>query len=97
MAKTTLRKWATAEHLKTDEDVAFYLDACFEEAGDDAAFIAKALGNIARARGMSSIATETGLGRESLYKALSGDGNPSLATVLKVTQALGIRLHASAA
>jgi probable addiction module antidote protein len=92
-----LRKWDAAEHLKTDEDIALYLDACFEEAGDDAAFIAKALGNIARARGMSSIANETGLGRESLYKALSGEGNPSLATVLKVTQALGIRLHASAA
>jgi probable addiction module antidote protein len=92
-----LRKWDAAEHLKTDEDIALYLDACFEEAGDDAAFIAKALGNIARVRGMSSIANETGLGRESLYKALSGEGNPSLATVLKVTQALGIRLHASAA
>lgn len=74
-----------------------YLEACFEEAGDDAAFIAKALGNIARAKGMSQLAHDTGLGRESLYKALSGQGNPSFATILKVTRALGIRLHAEPA
>ncbi len=74
--------------------MAMYLEACFEEAGDDAAFIAKALGNIARAKGMSQLAHDTGLGRESLYKALSGQGNPSFATILKVTRALGIRLHA---
>ncbi len=97
MTNKNLRTWDTAEHLKTDEDAALYLDACFDEAGDDAAFIAKALGNIARARGMSAISNETGLGRESLYKALSSEGNPSLATVLKVTQALGLRLHVSAA
>ncbi|SPD74804.1 conserved hypothetical protein [uncultured Desulfobacterium sp.] len=70
-----------------------YLEACIEEAGDDAAFIAKALGNIARARGMSQLAKDTGLGRESLYKALSGEGNPSFATILKVTHALGFKLH----
>ncbi len=93
MSKPSLKKWDSAEHLKTDEDVAFYLQACFEEAGNDAAFIAKALGNIARARGMSQVAHDTGLGRESLYKALSGDGNPSFATVLKVINALGLRLH----
>ena len=74
--------------------MAMYLEACFEEAGDDATFIAKALGNIARAKGMSQLAHDTGLGRESLYKALSGQGNPSFATILKVTRALGIRLHA---
>ena len=78
-----------------DEDAALYLDACLEEAGDDAAFIAKALGNIARARGMTQLARETGMCRESLYKALSGDGNPSFATVLKVIKALGVQLHAS--
>lgn len=94
MPSLKLRPWDSAEHLKTEEDMALYLDACLQEAGDDAAFIAKALGTIARARGMSQLARDTGLGRESLYKALSGDGNPSLATVLKVTTALGIRLHA---
>jgi probable addiction module antidote protein len=93
MTSIQLREWDSAEHLKTDEDMALYLEACFEEAGDDAAFIAKALGNIARAKGMAQLARDTGLGRESLYKALSGEGNPSFATILKVTRALGIRLH----
>ena len=97
MNKPALKKWDSAEHLKTPEDMAMYLEACFEEAGDDAAFIAKALGNIARAKGMSQLAHDTGLGRESLYKALSGQGNPSFATILKVTRALGIRLHAEPA
>ena len=76
--------------------MAAYLEACLQEAGDDAAFIAKALGNIARARGMSQLARDTGLGRESLYKALSGEGNPSFATILKVINALGVKLHAEA-
>ena len=89
-----LKKWDSAEHLKTEEDVVQYFEACLEEAGDDAAFIARALGTIARARGMSQLAKDTGLGRESLYKALSGEGNPSFATILKVTHALGLRLHA---
>jgi len=97
MAKVKLRKWDSAEHLKTDEDMVQYLEACLEEAGDDAAFIAKALGNIARAKGMTQLANETGLGRESLYKALSGEGNPSFATILKVMTALGIKLHAAKA
>jgi len=88
-----LRKWDSAEHLKTPDDMAAYLDACMEEAGDDAAFIAKALGNIARAKGMTQLAKDTGMGRESLYKALSGEGNPSFATVLKVTHALGLELR----
>jgi len=87
-----LKKWDSVAHLKTEEDIALYLDACIEEAGDDAAFIAKALGNIARARGMSQLAKETGLGRESLYKALSGEGNPSFGTILKVCHALGVGL-----
>ncbi len=95
MIKT--RRWDSAEYLQTEEQIAAYLDACFEEAGDDAAFIAKALGNVARARGMSQLARDTGLGRESLYKALSGEGNPSFATVLKVAQALGVRFQAVAA
>ena len=92
-----LRKWDSAEYLKTDDDMVSYLQACMDEAGDDAAFIAKALGNIARAKGMSQLAKDTGLGRESLYKALSGDGNPSFATILKVMHALGVKLHAEAA
>lgn len=96
MGTIKLRKWDSAEHLKTDEDMALYLEDCLEEAGDDAAFIAKALGTIARAKGMSQLARETGLGRESLYKALSGEGNPSFATILKVMHALGIKLHAEA-
>ena len=73
MAKIKLKKWDSAEHLKTDEDMVLYLEAGLEEAGDDAAFNAKALGNIARAKGMTQLAKETGLGRESLYKALSGE------------------------
>lgn len=93
MTVLKLSKWDSAQHLKTDEDISMYLEACLDEAGDDAAFIAKALGTIARAKGMSQLARDTGLGRESLYKALSGEGNPSFSTILKVTRALGIRLH----
>ena len=94
MTTLKLRKWDSAQHLKTEEDMALYMEACLQEAGDDAAFIAKALGTIARAKGMSQLARDTGLGRESLYKALSGEGNPSFSTILKVTAALGIKLHA---
>ena len=97
METVKLRKWDSAEYLKTDEDMAHYLDACLEEAGDDAAFTAKALGNIARAKGMTQLARDTGLGRESLYKALSGEGNPSFSTILKVMSALGLKLHADIA
>ena len=93
MTKLKLRKWDSAEHLKRDEDMAAYLEACLQEAGDDAAFIAKALGNIARAKGMTQLSKDTGLGRESLYKALSGEGNPSFATILKVTHALGFKFQ----
>jgi probable addiction module antidote protein len=93
MTTLKLRKWDSAEHLKTDEDMAAYLEACLQEAGDDAAFIAQALGNIARAKGMTQLSKDTGLGRESLYKALSGEGNPSFATILKVTHALGLKFQ----
>ena len=86
-----LRKWDSAEHLKT-EDVQAYLQACIEESNGDAAFIAKALGNIAKAKGMAQLSRDTGLGRESLYKALSGDVNPSFDTVIKVVKALNLRL-----
>ncbi|MBC3920381.1 putative addiction module antidote protein [Undibacterium sp. CY18W] len=87
--------WDVTDYLKTEEDQALYLDACIEEADGDVAFIAKALGDIARARGMSQIASDTGLSRESLYKALSVDGNPSFATILKVMKSLGLELHAT--
>ena len=76
--------------------MAAYLEACLEIADGDSAFIAKALGNIARAKGMSQVARDTGLSRESLYKALSGDRSPGFDTILKVINALGIRLHAEA-
>jgi probable addiction module antidote protein len=95
--KIKTSRWDSAQHLKTEEDMIEYLDACLAEAGDDSAFIAHALGVIARAKGMTQLARDTGLGRESLYKALSGEGNPSFATILKVMRALGVNLHAEAA
>jgi probable addiction module antidote protein len=90
--KPGFKKYDVADYLKTDEDMAFYLEACFEEAGDDAAIIAAALGNIARAKGMSDIAAATGLTREGLYRTLSKDGNPSFSAILKVMKALGMKL-----
>ncbi len=92
MAKSKTRPYDAAEYLETEDDMAAYLQAALEEG--DPALVIHALGNIARARGMSQIARQTGLGRESLYKALSPEGNPEFATVLKVVQALGIRLSA---
>ena len=92
MAKTKLLAWDPAEHLETEEDMAIYLEAALE---DGEPSLIAALGDIARARGMSQLARETGLGRESLYKALSPNGNPEFSTIMKVIQALGIRLHAS--
>ena len=94
MAKTKTRPGDVVEHLETEEDMAAYLEAALEEG--DPALVAAALGDIARAKGMSEIARETGLGRESLYKALSPEGNPEFATVLKIVKALGLRLHATA-
>lgn len=93
-AKTT--RYDVAEHLRTPEEMAAYLEACLEEADGDAAFIAKALGDIARARGMSQVANDAGLSRESLYKALSGERIPNFDTILKVVNALGLKLHAEA-
>ena len=95
--KTKTSSYDVAEHLRTPEEMAAYLDAWLEEAPDDAAGIARALGNIARARGMTQVAKDAGLSRESLYRALSAEGNPSFATVLKVARALGVKLHAAAA
>ena len=97
VAKTKTVTYDVTEQLRTPEEMAAYLDAWLEEAPEDAAGIARALGDIARARGMSQVARDAGLSRESLYKALSENGNPSFATVLKVARALGVRLHALAA
>ena len=105
MRKTALKKTArtktlpydVAAQLRTPEEMAAYLDAWLEEAPDDAAGIARALGDIARARGMTQVAEDAGLSRESLYRALSAGGNPSFATILKVARALGVKLHAEAA
>ena len=94
MAKTITTRYDVTEHLRTPEEMAAYLKACFEEANGDAAFIAKALGDIARAKGMTQVARDAGLSRESLYKALSGERNPNFDTILKVLMALGLRLHA---
>ena len=96
-AKTQTFAYDVAEQLRTPEEMAAYLDAWFQEAPDDAAGIARALGDIARARGMTQVARDAGLSRESLYRALSEDGNPSFATILKVARALGVRLHAQVA
>lgn len=91
----TTTRYDVAEHLRTPEEMAMYLDACIEESDGDATFIAKALGDIARAQGMAQVAEKSGLSRESLYKSLSGDRVPSFDTILKVTHALGVKLHAS--
>jgi probable addiction module antidote protein len=90
---TRTRVWDAAEHLKSDDDIAAYLNAAFEDG--DPALIAAALGDIARAKGMTNLARSAGLGRESLYKALSPSGRPELATVMKVVQALGLKLTAA--
>jgi len=91
---TKTRPWDPAEHLETQEDIVAYLEAAFEDGGP--ALIAAALGDIARAKGMTEVAKKAGLGRESLYKALSPNGNPELGTVIKVMEALGLKLHAKA-
>jgi probable addiction module antidote protein len=95
MTKTQTRSWDVVEHLETEEEMAAYLEAALEDG--DPGLIAAALGDIARAKGMAQIARDAGLGRESLYKALSPDGNPEFSTVLKVVRALGLRLHATTA
>jgi probable addiction module antidote protein len=95
MARKKIRttRYDNAALLKDPRDVAAYLEAALEDG--DHRVIAEALGNIARAKGMSQLAREAGVGRESLYRALSPDGNPELGTVLKVVRALGLRLHAA--
>lgn len=92
--KLSTRLWDVAEHLETEEDMVAYLDAALED-GDPGVIVA-ALGDIARAKGMTQVARNAGLGRESLYKALSPNGNPEFSTVLKVVQALGLQLRVQA-
>jgi probable addiction module antidote protein len=95
LMKVTTSPYDVAEHLRTPEEMAAYLEACIEEADGDAAFIAKALGDIARAQGMTQVARQSGLSRESLHKALSGERSPSFDTILKVVSALGLKLSTS--
>ena len=96
MAKAKTKKWDVADHLRTKKDMAAYLEAVLEDG--DLALVAAALGDIARAAGgIAKVAREAGLGRESLYKALSPKGNPELSTVLQVVRTLGLRLHAAPA
>ena len=91
--RETISAWDAAEHLKSEEDMIAYLEAAFEE--NDPGLIAAAIGDIARAKGMSKIARSSGLGRESLYKALSPNANPEFATIIKVLKAIGLHLHVS--
>lgn len=93
MSKTVTTPWDPAEHLENEDDMAAYLEAALEDG--DPSLIAAALGDIARAKGMTHVARESGLGRESLYKALSPSGNPAFTTILKVISALGLQLHAT--
>src|SRR5512140_1492769 len=96
-SRTRTVAYDVAEQLRTPEEMAAYLDAWLEEAPEDAAGIARALGDIARAKGMTQVARDAGLGRESLYKARGENGNPSFATILKVARAIGVKFHAHAA
>ncbi len=90
-------RWDSADYLKTEEDIKDYFDICVEEDPGDGSLIRRALGSIARARSMTQLAKDTGLAREGLYKALSAEGNPEFATIMKVIKALGLKLHAGSA
>ena len=95
MAETETLPWKTEDHLRTAEDIAAYLRAVFEDG--DPELVSHALGVVARSEGMAEIARRTGLGRQSLYKALSAEGRPEFATILKVVRALGLKLTVTAA
>jgi probable addiction module antidote protein len=96
MRKTKTTRYDVAEHLRTPAEMAAYLESALEESDGDATMVAKAIGDIARVKGMSQVAKDSGLSRESLYKALSGERSPGIDTILKVISALGIKLHAEA-
>jgi len=93
MSEEQFSNYDSADYLATPESAAAYLEAAIEEAGDDPAFIAHAFGVVARAGNVSDLARRTGMSREGIYKALSNDGNPSFATILRVAHALGLRFH----
>lgn len=97
MTEATFSRYDSADYLETPEDIAAYLDAVMEEGGNDPAYVSRALGVVARARNISQLARDTGMSREGLYKALSGEGNPSFATVAKIAGALGLRITFEAA
>ena len=97
VAPDKFSRWDSADYLKTEEDIDLYFELCLEEDPGDGSLVRRALGSIARARGMSQLARDTGLAREGLYKALSPDGNPEFATIMKVIKALGLKLGAQAA
>ncbi len=90
-------RWDAADDLKTEAEMVQYLDICLEEDPGDGSLIRRGLGSIARARGMTQLAHDTGISREGLYRALSADGNPEFGTVMKVIRALGVKLHAESA
>lgn len=90
--KVKTKRWNSAEHLKTEEDIAAYLNAAMEEASEDPAVLGHALGIAARAHNISQLARDAGMTRAGLYRALSKEGNPSFATVAKVARALGYRM-----
>ena len=90
MGTTKLRPWDSVAHLRTKEEMTLYLEACLKEG--DAALIVRALGAIAKAKGVAQLARDTGLSQENLYETLSGEGNPEFATVMKIVSALGFRL-----
>ena len=90
-------RWDAVDYLKTDEDMALYLDACLDEDPGDGSLVRAAINDVARAKGMTQLARDTGLTREGLYKALSASGNPEFSTMLKVMRALGMALHVAAA
>lgn len=86
------KRFDAADYLETEDDIVEFMDAVMEEDGNDPALIARALGAVARARNMSQLSRDTGLTREGLYKALSGEGNPSFDTIMKVAHALGLKV-----
>ena len=92
----TFTKWDSAEHLRTRDDARLYLQACAEEDPGDGSLIRAALNDVARAGNMSGLARDVGMSREGLYKALSEDGNPTFATVVRITRALGLQLRITA-
>lgn len=93
MTSEAFSRFDAADYIETDEDVAEFLQAAMEEAGDDPAYIARALGVVACARNMSQLSRDTGISRVGLNKALSGEGNPTLETIMKVSKALGVRIN----